>query len=339
MALKVDTNRRLQLGLLLSVLLVAVVMAVVVVQELRAPWRRLQAQYLALGVDEAFTGIREINTPHGRVDRCATCHLGSLAATAPVTVKLEPHPPFARGHEPERLGCTVCHGGTGRALNPDVAHALPGTGDRDPLLEPPYIEASCSQCHVPGAVAGSERVARGAELYLSLGCAMCHPLAPGGRGGWDFGPDLRSLARQSPTQLRTSLFEPTADYPRSTMPSYETSLDRDQTALTDLLAFVQALSLTPLEQPADARVTAPCVDCHSGSRGLAGGRLEHRCTYIKVRPQLVCAGCHDPEVPAGRFCPLIIEHREACRACHWQSRTPGAGAALAGSSGEPGEQP
>ncbi len=333
-------HRRLQIGMLVSAILVALVALGAVVQERRAPWRRLQAQYASLGIPSEILGIRELRTPDGRVDRCATCHLGALepsssglAQLEPSSsglaqleprssglAQLEPHPVHAPGHEPERIGCTACHGGTGRALEAAEAHALVGTSIRDPLLTAPYQQASCSACHVPGAKPGGERVARGAELYLRLGCAMCHPLAAGGRGGWDYGPDLRALGRQSSEALRTSLFEPAADYPRSTMPAYERTLKDDPEALTDLIAFLHGLTLPQLELNADRRVDAPCVRCHNGPRGVAQGRFEHRCSYLVTRGSLACAGCHDPAVPAGQWCPLIREHRDACLACHPYSR-------------------
>jgi len=60
-------------------------------------------------------GIDEQITPDGTVERCGTCHPGmdDLAATHP---GLGPQSPY------QGWGCTVCHGGNGRALRSDEAH-------------------------------------------------------------------------------------------------------------------------------------------------------------------------------------------------------------------------
>jgi hypothetical protein len=60
-------------------------------------------------------GVREIVTPAGLVERCTTCHPGmdDLATTHAALGPVSPH---------QGWGCTICHGGNGRALRVDEAH-------------------------------------------------------------------------------------------------------------------------------------------------------------------------------------------------------------------------
>ena len=60
-------------------------------------------------------GVRETVTPAGQIERCTTCHPGmdDLATTHAGLGQASPH---------QGWGCTVCHGGNGRALLTDPAH-------------------------------------------------------------------------------------------------------------------------------------------------------------------------------------------------------------------------
>ena len=110
-----------------------------------------------------------------RVDRCQTCHLES-----------HPDPEFVGGehsaHPVERFGCTVCHGGDGRATSFEaVGH---DGGGRFPLLPAATRGAACASCHsAPNLAAGSPASIRadfdamrsvGVALFAGLGCGACH---------------------------------------------------------------------------------------------------------------------------------------------------------------------
>ncbi len=67
---------------------------------------------------EGFTpGIREIVTPAGDLERCTTCHPGLDDLTAT-------HASQSTDSPYQGWGCTICHGGNGRALDVDEAHRL-----------------------------------------------------------------------------------------------------------------------------------------------------------------------------------------------------------------------
>lgn len=190
----------------------------------------------------------------------------------------------------------------------------------------PHIQASCARCHLPGEKPGQARLLQGAELYAGLGCAVCHPLTEDGLGGFDFGPDLRTIGRRSPAYLETSLIEPAANFAGSTMPSFALALRSSPDELTSLVIYLESLALSRLGTCRDrdgsrSVVTSPCADCHAGPGGAASGRKAHRCPFLlKRKDELTCRNCHSETVPepgTGRgYCPFIKQHRDACDACH-----------------------
>ncbi|MBI5507278.1 MAG: hypothetical protein HY903_00870 [Deltaproteobacteria bacterium] len=327
-----DSRRLFELLLLVASVLFAG-LAIAAAQGLSRPWKAFQAQFVALGLgkSEVPPGIVEVSTCDGDVDRCTTCHLGAARLDLNVAAIGHPfrsHRPALGSHTPERMGCTACHGGVGRALDVDRAHALAGTAGVDPLLKTPFVLASCGRCHVPGDRPGTETLVQGALLYLQLGCAICHSLTAGGIGAWDDGPELRALGRRSKVELETSLFEPAADFPESTMPSYEPTFEGHPEELTVLSTYVQALTLTRLPACATAAardlgaLSVACSRCHLDGGPAAG--VPHRCSYILERKaELRCRGCHGAATGknAAQDCPVVAAHRPACVACHWGSET------------------
>jgi len=326
-------HRLLRLSLLVAACALLCVLALVIIRARQAPWRVLQDRFVALnpGATEEGdgTGIRQYSTCASEVDRCPTCHLGIERrdlADASIPLPLRAHGPGLGRHLPDRIGCSACHGGIGRALDPFIAHARPDRQARDPLMRQPHIQASCARCHVPGAQAGQERLEQGAWLYLGLGCMLCHPLHEGGRGGVDFGPDLKAIGRKDPDELKTSLIEPAENFPGSTMPSFRLALEKEPGALESLLIYLESLAVerSPgcgTREVSRSLVSRPCGTCHAGEGGRAGGRMKHRCTYLLRRAaELRCVNCHSSEIPStGRregYCLFLSQHREACCACH-----------------------
>lgn len=329
-----DQHRRLRFSFLVAGSALLCVLVLVVIRVRQEPWRVLQREFHRLGLsgtdeDVAPPRIRQYVTCAGRVDRCPTCHLGierSDLADPTLPRPFRAHGPGLGNHLPDRVGCSACHGGSGRALDPGVAH---GPGERevkDPLMGQPHIQASCARCHVPGARQGQERLEQGAWLYLGLGCMLCHPLTEGGRGGADFGPDLTMIGRRSLEYLRASLIDPTQNFPDSTMPSFRLALDDEPEAMESLLIYLESLVLERApacgnRERTDSLVQGPCVTCHAGEQGTATGRMKHRCTYILWKTaELRCRNCHFSGIPAGGpgegYCPLVKQHRDACCACH-----------------------
>ncbi len=190
-------------SLLLTILLLVAWLSTGPMQE----WKRMQREYLILTVDlaDSLAGKADYTFRKGiyqfessdlrRTDRCMTCHLGienpnMAVASQPFTTHsgdLFTH------HPPDKYGCTICHGGQGRALNSREAHGI----DQDthwerPLLSQPYIQSSCGKCHLSifseeQQFEGVPVFREGQRIFNREGCLGCHKAR--GVGGI-IGPDL-----------------------------------------------------------------------------------------------------------------------------------------------------
>lgn len=142
------------------------------------------------GLDSFIYEVKQIHVKTGTgpgeefVDRCETCHLG---VRSPVELTLadvqgrkeftsHPHPELLKTHDPERFGCSPCHGGNGIGLTSiEKAH-----GRYKHWLWPlPYkenIEAGCVQCHQTDQfLTQSTTLNQGREIFFERGCWGCHP--------------------------------------------------------------------------------------------------------------------------------------------------------------------
>ncbi len=176
-------------------------------------WRKVQKDYAAIlgereesGYDAFERGIFQIDLPEfNRSDRCISCHHG----LEDPSMKQMPQPHathtgnFLEDHPVQQYGCTICHGGQPGALSREEAFGrLPETHWPYPLLEQPYIQASCGKCHLAifskqaiddpaddtsGPMGGMEVFLKGKTIFSAEGCLGCH-LARG--VGGILGPDL-----------------------------------------------------------------------------------------------------------------------------------------------------
>ncbi len=148
-------------------------------------WRRIQLA----AAEPIDVHLRQIVVPGLRTaDRCTTCHVGMAAGEPRVAgdVALRPHPDV--GHDVNHFGCTVCHGGQGRATEKDDAHGLVAHWPQ-PMLPARYLEAGCGSCHTHLAVTNLDLLHAGQAAFERNDCLACHKLD--GRGG-----TLRPLGAQ-----------------------------------------------------------------------------------------------------------------------------------------------
>lgn len=150
------------------------------------------------------------------VDRCMTCHLGATrpqrGASWPTVLRSHPRLDLFVGatspHPYAQFGCTVCHGGDGRATDFRRAdHDTAGDDAERTMLPLPLLGAACQGCHgdalpaasVPeaspeaaerAAVVSVEVQAEGQRLLYELGCRNCHAATSLGRPA----PALTGLA-------------------------------------------------------------------------------------------------------------------------------------------------
>jgi mono/diheme cytochrome c family protein len=152
-------------------------LVIVAVRARAAEWRGAQAAYNTLArrahTPNVPVSIKQIWKPElGVVDRCPSCHLATDGFEPLSGDKLfAAHP--ALPHEPREMGCTVCHGGQGRATTAAAAHGE-ATGWRDPMLPVAFSEAGCGTCHSGLRVGVSDLVEKGRALLATSHCADCH---------------------------------------------------------------------------------------------------------------------------------------------------------------------
>ena len=119
------------------------------------------------------------------VDRCESCHLGTRE---PVTITKasiggeevftsHPNKELLKIHDPEKYGCTPCHGGNGAALSSvEKAHGY-NKFWLWPLHHKENIEAGCQQCHAKEIVTEmSDTLNQGREIFRLRGCMALSPL-------------------------------------------------------------------------------------------------------------------------------------------------------------------
>jgi mono/diheme cytochrome c family protein len=186
----------LRLGLMVRIfavlsLAVVITLAIAPVKGVFTEWRDAQASYntmaAGMGSDPVDPGIRQIWNPTlGVVDRCVSCHLG-MAGGEPLTGRapFDAHP--AIPHDPEKIGCTACHRGQGRATKKEAAHGRVKHWF-EPMLPLAHIEAGCGTCHSAIPVGSTGLRERGRLLFLRYDCLACHRLD--GRGGGRVAPKV-----------------------------------------------------------------------------------------------------------------------------------------------------
>ena len=151
-------------------------------------------------------GIRQIHVKDvDLVDRCESCHMGiqepvtlTKAAMGGEEVFIShPDRDLLKIHDPEKFGCTPCHGGNGVALTSvEKAH-----GYNEHWLWPLHarenLEAGCQQCHTQEIVTEmAPTLDAGREIFRLRGCMACHRYE-----GFDRDPDELSAVNQDIRQL------------------------------------------------------------------------------------------------------------------------------------------
>ena len=146
-------------------------------------------------------GIRQIHVKDvDLVDRCESCHMG---IREPVTLTAaamggeeafisHPDRELLKAHDPEKFGCTPCHGGNGVALTSiEKAHGL-NEHWLWPLHAKENLEAGCQQCHSQEIVTEmAPTLDAGREIFRLRGCMACHRY-----DGFDRDPDELSTVSQ-----------------------------------------------------------------------------------------------------------------------------------------------
>lgn len=191
-------NKNKHLLLWSSLGVMALLAAAAVQENFLKDWRLMQKS-IAGEAGPIDVYLRQTIVPQLNVtDRCVSCHVGMASGEqglsgGPLAM---PHKPV--GHDPAEFGCTVCHGGQGRATDKADAH-----GDvpfwPEPMIPQPYATAGCGTCHFCVGVPNQTELARGQSILDRYDCLACHrldgrggTLRTGAAGGME-GPDLSSV--------------------------------------------------------------------------------------------------------------------------------------------------
>jgi mono/diheme cytochrome c family protein len=243
------------------------------------------------------------------VDRCTSCHAGINKAG----FEDQPHPwrthpkreLYLGKHDPEKFGCTPCHGGQGVAVNsPKLAHGnfidehghLENVEFLDqPLRRGEQMDANCIKCHQGVQhLDGATHIARGEKLFEELGCHGCH-LTEGYEdlarqdGVPAIGPSLRRIgAKADPAWLVRWVKNPHEFRPRTRMPTFMF----DDAQATQVAAYL----LASAREPSGAWLAAhPAPALGGGDELVARGK--------DVVDAVGCRGCHalEPGEVAGQL--------------------------------------
>ncbi|MGH9723258.1 MAG: hypothetical protein ACRD8O_23860 [Bryobacteraceae bacterium] len=117
------------------------------------------------------------------VDRCETCHLGTREPVVLTKASMggegmftsHPSRELLKVHDPEKFGCTPCHGGNGIA----TSSAHKGHGRHKYWLWPMHhrenVQAGCQQCHYKEIYTEmADSLNQGREIFRLRGCMGCH---------------------------------------------------------------------------------------------------------------------------------------------------------------------
>ena len=141
--------------------------------------------------------LRQIVVPELKsFDRCVTCHVAiedNRMKDMPNPLKAHPGD-YLDTHDMNKVGCTSCHDGQGRAVTFEDAHAK-GVEKfwEKPLLKKPFNEATCVRCHAD-ALNQTPTYNLGKQLFQQKACFACHSI--GDIGGVN-GPALSDIGNAS----------------------------------------------------------------------------------------------------------------------------------------------
>ncbi|HLL16507.1 MAG TPA: c-type cytochrome [Pyrinomonadaceae bacterium] len=247
--------------------------------------------------------LRQINVNGDEiVDRCETCHLGTreplelkaanfkrtgkkIDANARAFVS-HPSKELLQIHNPERFGCSSCHGGNGRA----TTSITKGHGRHrfwlHPLYERENMEAGCQQCHAQDRVLqGANVLTKGKDLFQERGCVGCHRYE-----GFDRETDGLANSRQTIKQLEDQL---AANDREARQMDAEAGTVADETEAQEKLA--RAVSLRVTNSQIEARIEQLNVQARylMQDQKKVGPNLKD--VRLKLRKEWIPAWLKDPQ--------------------------------------------
>jgi cytochrome c551/c552 len=152
------------------------------------------------------------------VDRCESCHLGTREPVALTAAAMggnavftsHPDKELLKIHDPDKFGCTPCHGGNGVAVaSVEKAHGY-NKYWLWPLHHKENIQAGCQQCHSREIVTEmADTLNAGREIFRLRGCMGCHRYENFDREGDEMSSvnqNLRTMEQQKAEWIREAGF-------------------------------------------------------------------------------------------------------------------------------------
>jgi cytochrome c551/c552 len=204
--------------------------------------------------DYSILGHQINSNEYGIVDRCEVCHLGTRE---PLNIKASdmapdgpgkkpdelarafvshPRKELLQAHNPQKFGCSSCHGGNGRA----TTSAVKGHGRHKYWLHPMYekenTEAGCQMCHANDRVTqGADQLNLAKDLFYQRGCVGCHRME-----AFDREADALTNTRQQVSQLQDQIVANEREARRETDASANAG---DEAEIRRLLARAESLRI------------------------------------------------------------------------------------------------
>ncbi len=213
-----------------------------------------------------------------RTDRCETCHLGMddprfQKASQP----FRSHPDIG-GHDFEKFGCTVCHGGQGLATPLKDAHG-PVENWNQALYHQDFMENSCGLCHGEFIRDQAPVLAKGRIIFQDHGCRGCHLVR--GKERTMSGPPLDKMSQRVKSDwLYRWVLNPKKYLPRTKMPNPKFSPEQAADVAALLFQGGKPLNVELGGSSEDQEGKkmfgdSRCVSCHSveGKGGTVGPEL------------------------------------------------------------------
>ena len=284
---------------------------------------------LLRGLDTFDIRIRQIHIKDvDLVDRCESCHLGTREPVTLTAASMGGEKVFAshpgdkellKIHDPDRFGCTPCHGGNGAAVSSiEKAH---GYNEHWlwPMHTPDNVQAGCQQCHAREIVTEmADTLNQGREIFRLRGCVGCHRYDAFDRDADEMtsvNQEIRTLVQQKAEWKRDAGFsEQKANSPRTTDTEarrlFQHANDlRVRSSLLD--ANVEQLDMRTVELVREVKRVGP---------SLKEARMKLRKEWIPVWLKDPHAWREAAKMPTFR---LEDDEIRAIAAFIWQSGVPG----------------
>jgi len=272
--------------------------------------------------------IRQIHVKdNDLVDRCESCHMGIREPVVLTAASMggqevfssHPNKELLKIHDPEKFGCTPCHGGNGVALSSvEKAHGY-NKYWLWPMHHPENVDAGCQQCHVREIVTEqADTLNAGREIFRLRGCIGCHRYEGFDREGDEISSVNQQIKQdeqqKAEWQREAGFAEQTANNPKT----LNAQAQKLYAQATDLK--VRASGIDAQIEQLDMRSEELVREVKKVGPSLKEARVKLRKEWIPVWLEDPHKWREGTKMPTFRLLPA---ERQAIAAYIWQAAVPG----------------